>query len=146
MWSGLPRFFCPSAHIGGQVLTSEGQTCSLGRTFTSVLPGFLATISTEAVPVGSDAVGQSQKTSGCRMISTLMTLFQIEQFRCQGHREVALTEADFSSILLNKRIYEQGNTEVASRRCIATRRAMRGRSSPQTLVAVTSAPAGGTPP
>src|SRR6266702_4419848 len=35
MRSVLPRNFCPSAHIGGQVLTSEGQTGSLGRTFTT---------------------------------------------------------------------------------------------------------------
>ena len=37
MWSGLPRNFYTSAHIGGQVLTSEGQTCSLGRTFTTLI-------------------------------------------------------------------------------------------------------------
>jgi uncharacterized RmlC-like cupin family protein len=35
MGSGLSRYIRTSAHIGGQVLTSEGQTCSLGRTFTS---------------------------------------------------------------------------------------------------------------
>ncbi len=39
MRSVLPRNFCPSAHIGGQVLTSEGQTCSLGRTFTNDVAG-----------------------------------------------------------------------------------------------------------
>ena len=34
MWSAFPKNFCPSAHIGGQVLTSEGQTRSLGTAFT----------------------------------------------------------------------------------------------------------------
>ncbi len=35
MWSDFPRNLCTSARIGGQVLTLEGQTCSLERTFTS---------------------------------------------------------------------------------------------------------------
>ena len=35
MGSGLLTEFCPSAHMGGQVLTSEGKPCSLGRTFTT---------------------------------------------------------------------------------------------------------------
>src|SRR5258708_40234214 len=35
MRSVLPRNFCTSAHIGGQVLTLEGQTCSLRRAFTT---------------------------------------------------------------------------------------------------------------
>jgi hypothetical protein len=35
MWSGFPRRLYASAHVGGQVLTSEGQTCSLGRAFTT---------------------------------------------------------------------------------------------------------------
>ena len=34
MWSAFPRNLCPSTHIGGQVLMSEGQTCSHRRTFT----------------------------------------------------------------------------------------------------------------
>src|SRR5215470_10397289 len=34
MGSSFSRKLCPSAHIGGQVLTSEGQTCSQRRTFT----------------------------------------------------------------------------------------------------------------
>src|SRR5215472_10791450 len=34
MWSAFPRNLCTSAHIRGQVLTLEGQTCSLRRTFT----------------------------------------------------------------------------------------------------------------
>src|SRR5258707_14786572 len=37
MRSVLPRNFCTSAHIGGQVLTLEGQTCSLRRAFTTPL-------------------------------------------------------------------------------------------------------------
>ena len=36
MWSDFPRNLCTSARIGGQVLTLEGQTCSLGRTFTTI--------------------------------------------------------------------------------------------------------------
>ena len=35
--SSFSRKLCPSAHIGGQVLTLEGQSCSLGRTFTTRL-------------------------------------------------------------------------------------------------------------
>src|SRR5215472_9375333 len=35
MWSAFPRNLCTSAHIRGQVLTLEGQTCSLRRTFTT---------------------------------------------------------------------------------------------------------------
>ena len=46
MESGLPRYVCTSAHIGGQVLTLEGQTCSLRRAFTTFssqsLAGYLA--------------------------------------------------------------------------------------------------------
>src|SRR5260370_35650526 len=37
MRSVLPRNFCTGAHIGGQVLTLEGQTCSLRRAFTTRL-------------------------------------------------------------------------------------------------------------
>ncbi len=39
MGSGFSRKICTSAHIGGQVLTWEGQTCSLGRAFTTLLAG-----------------------------------------------------------------------------------------------------------
>jgi hypothetical protein len=34
MGSGFSRKVCTRAHIGGQLLTSEGQTCSLGMAFT----------------------------------------------------------------------------------------------------------------
>jgi hypothetical protein len=37
MWSDFPRTLCPSAHIGGHVLMSEGQTCSLDTAFTTYL-------------------------------------------------------------------------------------------------------------
>ena len=37
MGSSFSRKLCTSAHIGGQVLTSEGQTRSLGRTFTTLI-------------------------------------------------------------------------------------------------------------
>jgi hypothetical protein len=42
MWSDFPRNLCPSAHIGGQLLILEGQTCSLGRTFTTSIGQTLA--------------------------------------------------------------------------------------------------------
>ena len=35
MGSGFPRYIRTSAHDSGQVLTFEGQTCSLGRAFTT---------------------------------------------------------------------------------------------------------------
>ena len=35
MGSSFSRKLCTSAHIGGQVLTLKGQTCSLGRAFTT---------------------------------------------------------------------------------------------------------------
>src|SRR2546421_5535228 len=35
MRSSFSRKLCTSAHIGGQMLMLEGQTCSLGRAFTN---------------------------------------------------------------------------------------------------------------
>ena len=35
MESSFSKNICTGAHIGGQVLTSEGQTCSLGTAFTN---------------------------------------------------------------------------------------------------------------
>ncbi len=36
MWSGLPKYMRTSAHDSWQVLTFEGKTCSLGRSFTTL--------------------------------------------------------------------------------------------------------------
>jgi len=52
MWSGLPKYMRTSAHDSWQVLTFEGKTCSLGRSFTTrASPIFGSAISSTFLPL-----------------------------------------------------------------------------------------------